>query len=236
MEGSQPPPPPPPPPPPQQPPQPPQQPQQPQYYQQAPKRPPIESSRLRPRARWYWVTLLPLVIGVVATTLLAIAAVNAFPDEPKSFRAPGGLTERLEGGEDYTIFTRRRDTNFDFSDTPTPDCEVVSLPNGDRVELDDAGNTTITHDDWEYKTQLHLKAPRTGRYEVSCDPAPAFGAAGLAFGERPNLGRFGILVGSAIGSFVLALLLSALIAVIVAVRRHRHKRRLQDEAMAGSAG
>ena len=233
MEGSQPPPPP--PPQPQQPPQPPPQPPQPQYYQPAQKRPPIESSRLRPRARWYWLSLLPFVIGVVATTLLAIAAVNTFPDEPKAFRAPGTLTERLEGGKDYTIFTRRRDANFDFSDAPTPDCEVVSLPGGDRVELDDAGNVTITRDEWEYKTKLHLKAPRTGRYEVSCEPGPAFGATGLAFGERPNLGRFGVLLGSAIGSFVLALLLSGAIALIVAVRRHRHKRRLQDEAMGASA-
>ena len=225
---------------PQQPPPPPPPPQQPYYqqpqYQPPPQRPPLESSRLRPRARWYWLTLLPLVIGVVATTLLAIAAVNAFPDEPRSFRAPGGLTERLEGGEDYTIFTRRPESEFDFNDAPTPDCEVASLPSGDRVELDDAGDTTVTHDDWEYRTQLHLKAPRTGRYEISCDPGPAFGDAGLAFGERPNFGRFGVLLGSAIGSFVLALLLSAVIAAIVAVRRHRHKRRLQDEAMAGSAG
>ena len=230
VESSQPPPPPPPPP------QQPQQPQQPQYYQPQKRRPPIESSRLRPRPRWYWLSALPFVIGAVATTLLAIAAVNAFPDEPDTFTAPGGPTERLEKGEDYTIFTRQPESDFDARpDPPTPDCEVVSLPGGDRVELDDAGNTTLTFGGSEYRTQLHLTPPRTGRYEVSCDPASAFASQDLAFGERPKLGRFGVLVGSAIGSFVLALLLAAVIAAVVAVRRHRHKRRLQDEAMAGSA-
>ena len=228
MESSQPPPPPPPPPPQQ--PQPPQQ----QYYSPAPKRPPIESSRLRPRARWYWLTALPLVIGAVAATLLAIATVDAFPDEPDAFTAPGGPTKQLEGGEDYTIFTRSPESEFDARpDPPTPDCEVVSLPGGDRVELDDAGNTTLTFGGSEYETALHLTAPRTGRYEVSCQPGSAFGAQGLAFGERPNLGRFGVLLGSAIASLVLALLLAAAIVAVVAVRRHRHKRRLQDEAMAG---
>ena len=227
MESTQPPPPPPPPPP--------QQP--PQYHAPAPKRPPIESSRLRPRARWYWLTALPLVIGAVAAALLAVATVKAFPDEPDPFSAPGGPTERLEGGEDYTIFSRSRESAFDARPSPpTPDCEVISLPRGDRVELDDAGNTTISFGGTEYRTQLHLTAPSTGRYEVSCQPGSAFGTQALAFGERPNLGRFGVLLGSAIGSFVLALLLAAVIAAVVAVRRYRHKRRLQDEAMAGSAG
>ncbi len=230
MESSQPPPPPPPPP------QQPQQPQQPQYFQPPPQRPPIESSRLRPRPRWYWLSLLPFVIGLVAATLLGIATINAFPDEPDGFTAPGGPTERLEGGEDYTIFTR--EPEFGSSASPSaPDCDVVSLPGGDRVPLRDAGNTTLTFAGDEYKTQLHLTAPRSGRYEVSCDPQGAFGTTSLAFGERPNLGRFGLLLGSAIASIALGVLLAIVWAVVVALRRHRHKRRLQDEAMAtGSAG
>lgn len=229
VESSQPPPPPPPPP------QQPQQPQQPQYFQPPPKRPPIESSRLRPRARWYWLSLLPLVIGLVGMAFLIVAAIDAFPEEPERFTAPGGPTERLEEGEDYTIFTSEPEFGTSAS-PPAPDCEVVSLPGGDRVSLRDAGNTTLTFDGDEFKTQLHLTAPRTGRYEVSCDPSGAFGGQNLAFGERPNLGRFAVIVGSGIASIALGVLLAAVIAIVVALRRHRHKRRLQDEAAAASAG
>ena len=226
MENPQQPPPPPPPPP--------QQPyyQQPQY-QQPPQRPPIESSRLRPRARWYWLSALPLLLGIAAATILGVSAAKAFPDEPDNFRAPGGPTERLEKGEKYSIFTSY---DSDSSSSPAPDCEVVSLPGGDRVPLDTAGNTTLTFGEDEYETQYHLKAPRTGRYEVNCEPRGAFGGQSLAFGERPNLARFGILLGTAIASFVLGLLLAGIVPIVIAVRRHRHKRRLQDEAMAaGSA-
>jgi hypothetical protein len=202
-----------------------------QPYWQAPAKPPIDSKRLRPRSGWYAAIALPLVLGAGAMALFVVLAVHAFPDEPRPFLAPGGPELTLEKGEDQTIYRHVRGSGYP-SPAGTPSCKVRGLP-GLRVPLRDAGSTTVTFGDDEYRTELHFEPPADGRYLVRCD-AQLDRHVPLAVGKRPRIALFGAMVLGAIASAGVGVLLAVGAGVLVAVLRNRHKRRLQNEAMAST--
>ena len=203
-----------------------------QPYWQPPAKPPIDSKRLRPRSGWYAAIALPLVLGAGAMAVFVVLAVHAFPDEPSSFLAPGGPRLDLDKAEDQTIYRHVRGSGYP-SPAGTPSCTVRGLPDGPRVPLHDAGSTTLTFGDDEYRAGLHFEPPADGRYLVRCD-ARLDRHVPLAVGKRPRLAVFGAMVLGAIASGGLGVLLAVGAGVLVAVLRNRHKRRLQNEAMAST--
>jgi hypothetical protein len=182
---------------------------------------------LRPKARWYWLSAIPFVLGLVAMTVFIVLAVKAFPGDPDEFTAPGGPTLTLEEGEKKTIY--RQTSGFGAS-TAEPRCRVVDAATERPLELDEAGSFTFTTGGDEYAAELHFEAPSAGSYEVDC--AGPFGGSeqALAVGDRVSFGSFGLAIGGAIAAPLLGFLISVVMAIIVAVRRNRHKKRLQEEA------
>jgi hypothetical protein len=212
---------------------PPQYPHQP-YYGHGPvpswARPPIDKRLLRPRAWWYAVAAIPPLLGVGLAALFIVLAVRAFPGEPRPFTAPHTLIVRLDGGEDQTIWSQTRGTSVPSVDAP-PSCVVRNRDSERSVAVSRAGNTTLTLNGNRYETQLNFTPPTDGTYSVACRPALGAGPQALALGERPHLARFGAYIVGAIAAFGLGVLLCGGAVALVAVLRHRHKRRLQEEAM-----
>jgi hypothetical protein len=209
---------------------------QPPPYQPPPQpwiRPDINSALLRPRAGWYAASVIPLLFAAGLIALFVVLAIDAFPNRPKEFVAPGTLVVRADGAQDQTIY-RHTAGAIGGSVPGRPDCTVRSADGGPPLTLDPAGNTTVSFGADEYFTAWHFDPPGTGFYRVSCQSSSPPVHQPLAVGERPRLAHFGVLVAAAIVSGFLGVLLAVGVAVIVAVMRSRHKRRLQDEAMAAA--
>ena len=190
--------------------------------------PPVDSSLLRPRARWYWLSALPFLAGLAVMTVFIVLAVRAFPGHPENFNAPGGLSLTLNEGEEKTIY--RTD---DYGDPKgEPRCRVISRSER-RIELDEAGSLTVTVNGDRYVAEYNFTAPSDGTYRVDCLPARGRDRQSLAVGDHLEFASFGLAIGGAIVSPLLGLLLSAVMAIVVAVRRSSHKSRLQTEARQG---
>jgi hypothetical protein len=190
--------------------------------------PPIDSSLLRPRARWYWLSALPFLVGLAAMTVFIVLAVKAFPGDPEDFNAPGGLSVILDKGEKKTIY--RTD---DYGDAPgEPRCRVIGASER-RLELEDAGSLTITVDGDRYAAEYDFEAPTDGTYRIECLPQRGRDRQFLAVGDDVAFASFGLAIAGAIASPILGLLLSAVMAIVVAIRRSSHKSRLQAAARPG---
>jgi len=227
--------------------QPPYQPQQPQqgypqyphqpYYGHGPvpgwARPPIDTRLLRPSRWWYALAPVPLLIGLGAAALCIVLAVRAFPDEPDQFTAPHTFVMRLDGGDEQTIWAHTRGASDPSVDAP-PRCVVRETGSRAPLPVDRAGSTTLTIGDNRYETELEFSPPRDGSYALTCRPAFGAQVQALAVGDSPHLARFGALIVGAVASVGLGMLLCGGAIALVAVLRHRHKRRLQDQAMGAS--
>jgi hypothetical protein len=215
------------------PPQYPQYPHQP-YYGPGPvpgwARPPIDTRLLRPKAWLYALSAIPVALGLGVAALCIVLAVRAFPDEPQPFTAPHTLIVRLDGGDEQTIWAQTRGAADPSVDAP-PRCVVRNRGSERFVPLSRAGNTRLTINGNRYETELDFSPPADGVYSVHCRPAFGTEVQALALGDSPHLARFGALIVGAIASFLLGLVLCGGVIALVAVLRHRHKRRLQDQAM-----
>lgn len=188
-------------------------------------RPPIDPSGLRPKAGWYALCALPFALGLAGAAIFAVLAVRAFPDEPRQFTAPGALVLRLDQAEPQTIYLHRRKGGPALAGVP--DCSVREARSERSVALRQAGNTTITLGSDSYESALDFDPPAGGSYRVSCRPARGTELQSLAVGERLGFGRLALRIVAAVGSFLLGGVLGAVVIAVVAVRRHRHKRRLE---------
>jgi hypothetical protein len=191
--------------------------------------PPIDSARLRPRSWWYATAAIPGLLGVAGLALCIVFAIDAFPGDPAPFTAPGSKVLRLDAGQEQTIYRHTRGAGV-ASQAGTPVCHVRNVRNEREVPLDRTGSTTYTINDDSYVSEYDFDPPTAGEYRVSCRPTQDVAGQPLAVGDRGNFGLFGGLIAGAIASFVLGLMLAGGVIALVAVLRHRHKRRLQQEA------
>ena len=159
-------------------------------------------------------------------TVFIVLAVNGFPGTPDEFSVPGDTTLTLKEGEEKTIY---KESGYG-STSEKPRC-LVQGGNERSVELDEAGSFTFTSSGDEYTAQYHFKAPSAGSYRVSCTEGRGIGLRTYAVGDRVKFASFGLAIAGAIGAPLLGFLLSAVMAIVVGLRRSRHKRRLQDEAL-----
>jgi hypothetical protein len=192
-------------------------------------RPRIDGALLRPKAGWYALCALPIVLGVAAAAVFVVLAVRAFPDRPAAFTAPGGHELRLHRAEDQTIYLHSRRGRPKLGGVP--DCSVRNARTRRAVAVRQSGSATITIGNDRYEAAIDFDPPSAGAYRVSCAPARGLPSQPLAVGERVRLGRFALVVVAAIGSFLVGLLLGGAVIAVVAIRRHSHKRRLEREAL-----
>jgi hypothetical protein len=135
--------------------------------------------------------------------------------------APGEVTVDLTAGDEWAIYRLSGDSAaapaFGDKGLAGLECEVRD-PDGQLVPLvTDFGFTTVTLEDDLYVTNFTFDVPKTGAYEVSCDPGPrAATSVHLLVGEKVQLGEiFGFFGRIATG--ICILLLGLLLAVAVAL-------------------
>lgn len=191
-------------------------------------KPRIDRSLLRPKAGWYALSVLPFVLGVAALATFIVLAVGAFPEEPTPFVAPGTHVLRLDHPEDQTIYRHSR-TGGVAAVGGVPNCSVRNQRTERSVPVRQSGTTTLTLGADKYEAMIDFDPPSAGTYRVTCQPTAGAASQPLAVGERLRFGRFALLIGAAIVSFLLGGLLGAVVIAVVAVMRNSHKRRLERE-------
>jgi hypothetical protein len=190
----------------------------------------IPPDRLRPSRLWYWVA------GAVGLAAVAVAVLIAYSlifgpllSDLTHLDAPGDVTIELESGAERTIYAQTRDSGgrTESVDDASITCRVTRAGDG-PVELDDAGELTVTKGDDSYDALFEFEAPASGSYDVRCqDTAQPGHSRPLAIGEHVKifLGIFG-----AFGAFLAGAGIATAIGAITWARRRSHRRRLQDEA------
>jgi hypothetical protein len=204
------------------------------YWQQPQWRPPpyIDPKVLKPSRLWYWVAPIPALIGLVLCAVFVVQFVDRFDTNLTHLRTPGTVQLTLDAGDERGIYVQTAGA-LGAQSVSAGDlrCSVREAASERSVELHDASGFTLTLNNDEYVERLRFKAPRAGRYAVTCSEPPG---VPLAVGKHLALREFALPAIGAIASFLIGAALTTAIAVVVAVKRSRHKQRLQREAVSGA--
>ncbi|MEA2442996.1 MAG: hypothetical protein QOJ12_288 [Thermoleophilales bacterium] len=198
-------------------------------------RPPpyIDPKVLKPSRLWYWLSPIPALIGLALCAVFVVQLIDRFDTNLTHLRAPGTVQLTLDAGDQRGIYVQT--AGAVGSRAVSPDdlrCSVREVASERSVEIRDSSGFTLTLNNDEYVERLRFDAPRAGRYAVTCSEPPG---VPLAVGTHLSFREFALPIIGAIASFLIGGALTAAIAVVVAVKRSRHKQRLQREAVSGSA-
>jgi hypothetical protein len=148
----------------------------------------------------------------------------------EEFQAPGETTVELEAGAEWAIYRLSSDASGDatigdsaFTDL---DCRVRD-PGGKLVPLvTDLGFSNVTLGDSVYVTSFTFDVPRSGTYDVGCEPGSRTSEPiDLLVGEKVEIGEiFGFFGRAAAGIAVLLLGLLAASAIALPVWLSRSKK------------
>ena len=189
----------------------------------------VPSSQLRPGRFWYWVAIAIGVLGVAAAVLIAITLLfGPLLSDLTPLDAPGSVSLDLDSGDQRTIYAQTRDSGASTGIPADASISCQVMTGGAPVELDSAGDLTLSKDDDKYDALFDFEASDTGAYEVQCqDATQPTRSVPLAVGEKVKI-FLGIFL--AFGAFLLGAAIATAIGAITWSRRRSHKRRLQAEA------
>ena len=189
----------------------------------------IPSSQLRPGRFWYWVAAAVGVLGIAAAVLIAISILfGPLLADLTPLDAPGSVSLDLDSGDERTIYVQTRDSAGSTELPPDASISCQVTTGGAPVELDSAGDLTVTKGDDKYNALFDFEASEGGSHEVQCqDETQPSRSIPLAIGEKVKifLGIF-----AAFAAFLVGAGIAAAIGAITWSRRRSHKRRLQAEA------
>jgi hypothetical protein len=203
------------------------------YWQQPQWRPPppIDPKRLEPSRLWYWLSPIPALIGIALCVMFVIEFVDRFDADLAHLRTPGTVQLTLKAGDKRAIYVQTAGAVGSRSVSAADlRCAVREAAGERTVAVDDSSGFTLTLGSDEYAERLRFKAPRAGRYAVTCTDPPG---VPLAVGKQLSFREFALPIIGAIASFLIGAAVTAAIAVVVGVKRSSHKQRLQREAVAG---
>ncbi|MEP1126541.1 MAG: hypothetical protein ABJH68_21865 [Ilumatobacter sp.] len=166
---------------------------------------------IRPRARWFWIGGLVMVLGVVLAIVLGVFGVIGISDTVDDFArvSPGTDEVRIDSAGDYVIYAE--DGSF-FADV-----QVLS-PDGEPVTTS-RYSTELTYDLGGRNGQAvsTFEAPSSGTYTVTTDTRIAIGPSVAGELVRAILIPF-IVTG-------LGILLGLIVIIVTAVKRSNSKKR-----------
>ncbi|MBB4931101.1 F0F1-type ATP synthase assembly protein I [Lipingzhangella halophila] len=185
---------------------------------------------LRPRKLWFWVGGLVIVLGIaggITGFILGIAGVVNSTSTAAEFDAGEPATfEADEANTDSDTWKLYADQDISSRDAEE-NCEVTGP--GGQVAISDPGyssETTVNDERWVLVAQLDIT--ETGEYTVECDASTN---AGFSVGYGPGLGDNAMGIVGSIAALILVPLLGVIagltMIVVTAVRRSRHRTRLQ---------
>jgi hypothetical protein len=198
----------------------------PQGYWQPPP-PPIDPSRLRPPRLWYFLSAIPVVVGVVLAVVFVWGFIDHLDPDIDNFRSNRAATVSVNSG-DRAIYIQIRENGIPLR-VPADElrCSVTFVgSDAQPVSLKRSGGSTLDVNNDSYNEEFSFDAPHDGPYRVLCE-----GPEGVRLAIGPDL-SFGLFVPLiiAIGSLILGGILTVVGMVVTAVRRSNHKQRLQREA------
>ena len=128
----------------------------------------------------------------------------------------------LDAGDERTIY---RDSARS-GPAAAISCQVLEVATGQPVPTTPTAGLTLTRNDEEYLSVANFEVSRAGRYRVACSSDSAEPVA-LAVGPRVRVLGGVARVFGAVVSGLAGLLLGGAVVAVVAVKRNRHRRRLQ---------
>ena len=167
-----------------------------------------------------------LVAGLVGAALLVASVFKGLVDVAR-FSTDRSVEASLQAGDDSTIYTSVVTDASSFRAEPA--CEVVDVATGAPVPTTPASSMTLTLGDDKFRSLANFEAAHDGRYRVSCT---AGAAPPIMMAVGPRIGIFGSVgrVFGAVAVVLVSLALAAATIAVTAVRRNRHRRRLQGLA------
>ena len=184
----------------------------------------LNPGAIRPSRLWYGVAGAILVVGMAGAVLLAVSVITDAVGVSR-FSTNRPVEASLQAGDERTIYTGAADTSY----APAPTCQVVDVATGAAVPTTSTTGLTLTLGDDELRSLVNFEAEHDGRYRVSCS-ADSARPVGMAVGPRigilSSVGR--IFAAVAVG--LVSLGLTAATIAVTAVKRNRHRRRLQGPA------
>ena len=176
---------------------------------------PIDRSRIRPSFAWLGLSGLAVAAGIAGAVLILVALID---DVTGSFEPlDGPRTVQLDRGEGRGIWAR---TAFGVSGFCSADGPA-------RVQMKDTNGVSVTSGGTEYHSFLRFRAPKTGRYTVSCAVSRP-----VSLGPYISGGRIFAGVAGTLGALFGGLLAGAVILCLVLILRERSTRRLELEGQA----
>ncbi len=186
----------------------------------------VDRGALRPSRAWYGVAGAILVVGLAGAALLASSVFKSLADVAR-FSTNRPVEASLQAGDEGTIYTSTATGASSFS--PETTCEVVDVATGAAVPTTTAAPVTLTLGDDEFRSMANFEVDHDGRYRVSCSAStarPVPMAVGPRIGIFASIGR----VFGAVAVVLVSLALAAATIAVTAVKRSRHRRRLQGLA------
>lgn len=193
-----------------------------------------DPGQLRPKRAWFWVGGLIIVVGVVGGILgfvLGIVGTVTDTSTDAEFEAGGtAVFQADQANTDSDSWKLYADRDLSSSDVEQ-NCEVTG-PDGQEVGLSAPGyhsESTVNGQTWILVSQLDIT--ETGEYTMECaEEADAGFRVGYGSGFAGSfLGIAGSIVALILGP-LLGLGVGITVIVVTAVRRSRHKQRLQAAA------
>ncbi len=167
-----------------------------------------------------------MAVGLAGAALLASSVIKNLTGVSR-FSTSRPVEASLRAGHEGTIYASLAPGPASFS--PEPTCEVVDVATGASVPTTSASSVTLTLGDDEFRSLVNFEVDHDGRYRVSCS-ADTTRTVGMAVGPRIGiLSSIGRVLG-AVAVVVVSLALAAATIAVTAVKRSRHRRRLQGLA------
>ena len=211
----------------------PQQPQYP-YYQPPQWQPPphVDPSQLRPGRVWYWLSPIPLAIGIAVCVFFVVMLVDRLDFHLQHFAAGSAKVVHVEKGKQRGIYSQTGGSRVTVSGIGVVSaCTVRAVGSEAAVPVHAVTTSfTLTLNNDIYDERFWFEPTSTGNYTVSCQ-----GAEGTPLAIGPHLGFRGLalpIVGIVV-AFLLGMALTIAIPVITAVRRGNHKKRIQAAILSG---
>jgi hypothetical protein len=207
------------------------------YYQPPQWQPPphVDPSQLRPGRIWYWLSPIPLAIGLAVCALFVVMLVDRLDFHLQHFAAGSSKVVHVDAGKERGIYAQTEGIRVGASGIGVvTSCSVRPVGSDVAIPLHTPSTSfTLTLGNDVYHERFWFKPSSTGDYTVSCQ-----GVEGTPLAVGPHLGFRGLfvpIIGIVI-SFLIGLALTIAIPVITAVRRNNHKKRIQAEMMQRAAG